>query len=553
MLFTARAYKGMVVTPHRLASEAGIAVLRKGGNAVEAAIAAAATLCVVYPHMTGLGGDTLWLVMPAEHGKKKLPPAAAFGPPFAPPFVIDGCGRSAGLASQKWYIDRSLNKIPTRGAASALTMAGAVSGWKTALDAASAWPSDKTPLPLAELFEDAIALAEEGYPVSTGQSALSGDILRGLNQVPGFAKTFLQNGKSPRKGSRLRLPALAATFKRLADEGLDSFYRGSLADTLAEDLEEAGSPLRREDFEAHRAETRRALELSCFGATVYNTPPPTQGLASLMILAIAERLAAKAGCNLHDETSLIHVVAEATKAAFVLRNRHIADPHHMTRDAQRMLDAAVLDDLAHGISLDTAKPWLHTGSEGGDTVWFGVMDRMGNSVSIIQSIYHEFGSGLVLPRSGVLWHNRGLGFVFEKGHVNSLAPNKQPLHTLNPAMAAFDDGRFMGYGTMGGDGQPQSQAAIFLRYARLGYPLQAAIVEPRWLLGRAWGDMSPSLKVERHFAPEVMRQLKGMGHDVESVGAFSSLMGHAGALVRHPDGLLEGAFDPRSDGAASCW
>ncbi|MDL2207397.1 gamma-glutamyltransferase, partial [Desulfovibrio sp. OttesenSCG-928-M16] len=413
MLFTARAYNGMVVTPHRLASEAGITILRKGGNAVEAAVAAAAALCVVYPHMTGLGGDAVWLVLPAAEAEEG-----------GHPFVIDACGRSAGLACETWYTERGHNHIPTRGPAAAMTLAGAVSGWQAALEAAATWQNQGNSLSLGELFEDAIKLAEDGFPLSTGQSTITFDVLHELSNYPGFARTFLLHGKSPGKGRRLRLPALAHTLSRLAAEGLDSFYRGALAKEMATDLEQAGSPLRIADFEKHKALLRSALSTNCFGATLYNSPPPTQGVASLMILALVERLTTNARCNLHDETSLIHATVEATKEAFALRNRFLADPEYMEREAESLLDPALLDKLAGKMSPDMAKSWPYTGSAGGDTVWLGVMDRMGNSVSVIQSIYHEFGSGLVLPRSGVLWHNRGLGFVFEKGHANSLAPNK---------------------------------------------------------------------------------------------------------------------------------
>lgn len=547
MIYTARAYKGMVSTPHRLASEAGVAILRKGGNAVEAAVAAAAVLCVVYPHMTGLGGDAVWLIMPAE-------PA----PDRQGPVVIDACGRSALAASRAWYESRGQNDIPVRGPLAALTMAGAVSGWDTALKIASAWPEGqgRGPLGLEELFADAVGLAEQGYPVSAAQSSTTFSMLAQLEQQPGFARNFLLHGKAPGKGRRLMLPALARTLRRLAQEGLNSFYQGSLAREMAEDLAGAGSPLCLDDFQAHAAVVRQPLSVNAFEATLFNSPPPTQGAASLMILALVERLVKKGNCNLHDEASFVHAVVEATKQAFALRDQYLADPEHMSRSGRSLLEDRLLDELAGRISLDQAAPWPlpgGTANAGSDTVWFGVMDQAGNTVSCIQSIYHEFGSGFVLPGSGVLWHNRGLGFCFEEGTANSLGPGKQPFHTLNPAMALFDDGRFMAYGTMGGDGQPQTQAAVFLRYARLSHPLQGAINEPRWLLGRAWGEKSNTLKVERLFPPELVLRLRTLGHEVETVPAFSSLMGHAGALVRHTDGLLEGAFDPRGDGSAGCW
>jgi gamma-glutamyltranspeptidase/glutathione hydrolase len=255
---------------------------------------------------------------------------------------------------------------------------------------------------------------------------------------------------------------------------------------------------------------------------------------------------------IEDESALIHLLVEATKRAFTLRDSYVADPEHMAQPAQALLSPEILLPLAEGISLSRALPWPMA-VPGGDTVWLGVMDQEGNTVSCIQSIYHEFGSGVTLPRSGIVWQNRGLGFAFAPGLPNSLAPGKKPLHTLNPALALLDDGRILSYGAMGGDGQPQTQAAVFSRYALLGFSPQQAVSAPRWLLGRAWGEADANLKVENDFSASVIDRLKTLGHEVELVPALSGMMGHAGVLVRHTDGLLEGAFDPRGDGAACCW
>ena len=179
------------------------------------------------------------------------------------------------------------------------------------------------------------------------------------------------------------------------------------------------------------------------------------------------------------------------------------------------------------------------------------MDSSGLAVSFIQSLYHEFGSGVVLPDSGIVWQNRGASFSLVPAHLLALAPGKQPFHTLNPAAARLNDGRVMVYGSMGGDGQPQTQAAIFTRYILQGIPLQESISRPRWLLGRTWGQTSDSLKLEGRFAPESIARLRALGHDVEVLADYSEAMGHAGAIVRHPNGLFEGASDPRSNGAAA--
>jgi gamma-glutamyltranspeptidase/glutathione hydrolase len=222
-------------------------------------------------------------------------------------------------------------------------------------------------------------------------------------------------------------------------------------------------------------------------------------------------------------------------------------------DPQALLDdGAALDAMAMRIDPARALPWPRL-SAAGDTVWFGAVDGRGQTVSVIQSTYFEFGSGIVLPRTGITMQNRGSSFRLAADDWNALRPGRKPFHTLNPALARFDDGRVMSYGTMGGEGQPQTQAAIFTRYARLGVPLQQAISAPRWLLGRTWGEDSTTLKLEDRFDPALYEALRAAGHAVELVEPFTAMMGHAGALVRHPDGRIDGASDPRSDGAALAW
>jgi gamma-glutamyltranspeptidase len=225
----------------------------------------------------------------------------------------------------------------------------------------------------------------------------------------------------------------------------------------------------------------------------------------------------------------------------------------MSMDPQALLDDTdALDRMANSIRLDRAAPWPQDATSG-DTTWFGVVDDEGRAVSAIQSLYFEFGSGLVLPRTGVTWQNRGSSFRLAHSGCNALEPRRKPFHTLNPALARFDDGRVMAYGTMGGEGQPQTQAAVFSRYAWLGVPLQQAVTAPRWLLGRAWGAASSTLKLEDRFAPRLYDELRAAGHEIELVPAFTTMMGHAGAIVRHADGMLEGAADPRSDGCVASW
>lgn len=400
---------GMAVAPHHLASQSALAILREGGSAIEAMVAAAAAIAVVYPHMNGLGGDGFWLIVPPE----------------GDPIAIDASGAAGSLATLEAYAGQ--RHIPNRGPQAAL-----------------------------------------GMPITLG------------------------------------------------------------------------------DLQAHRARRPGPLTLQHQQGTLWNLAPPTQGLVSLAILGITDRLKMADA----DDAQTVHRIVEATKRAFALRDAHITDPRHLDVDVQQLLTPEALQPLADSIDDASASPW--GGGKGpGDTVWMGVVDNSGLAVSFIQSIYHEFGSGVVLPDTGIVWQNRGAAFSLDPQHLLALAPGKQPFHTLNPAAARLNDGRVMVYGSMGGDGQPQTQAALFTRYILQGVPLQESISRPRWLLGRTWGQSSDSLKLEGRFAPACIARLRELGHDVEVLADFSEAMGHAGAIVRHPNGLLEGATDPRSNGAAA--
>lgn len=525
MLKALTAPRGAVTAPHHLAAQAGAGVLRDGGNAVEAMVAAAATIAVVYPHMNSIGGDGFWLV----------------SRPGQEPVGIEGCGRAAALATPDWYRAEGHASIPTRGPLAANTVAGAVSGWQAALEFAG------SRLPLARLLRDATDYARDGAPVTHSQVDYTGRFLAELAPQPGFAQAFLPGGQLPRALTLQRFPRLAATFEQMARRGLSDFYRGELARSIAAELERLGSPVRLADLERHEAARVRPLSVQLSVGTAYNLPPPTQGLASLMILALFDRIRAGVQADSFDH---VHRLVEATKQAFLVRNRHVGDPATMTVAPESFLQAASLDDRARAIDAARARAWPEPAIKG-DTVWMGAVDSEGCMVSYIQSVYWEFGSGVVLQDSGVNWQNRGASFSLDpKSHL-VIAPGRKPFHTLNPALARLNDGREMAWGNMGGDGQPQSQAAVFSRYAFFGQDLQRAVSAPRWLLGRTWGDMSVSLKVESRFDPELVAALAAAGHDVERIDAYSDMVGHAGALVRHPGGVIAGAADPRSDGCVA--
>ena len=243
----------------------------------------------------------------------------------------------------------------------------------------------------------------------------------------------------------------------------------------------------------------------------------------------------------------MHLIVEATKQSFTHRPTLWADPDALGDDYKNALTDERLNALASNIDMSQAKQWPFN-AEPGDTVWMAARDKKGQLVSFIQSVYWEFGSGILMSEGGFVWNNRGLSFSLNSNDANALKAHKKPAHTLNPALAKFDDGRRLAYGTMGGEGQPQTQAMIFTRHVLYGQDLQTAVTAPRWLLGRTWGAETTNLRIENRFPGALLKKLRAAGHDVETVGPFEEFMGHAGALVHHPSGLIEGAADPRSDG-----
>lgn len=526
---SARAGSGMVATPHWLASEAGREVLEEGGNAVEAALAAAAAIAVVYPHMTQMGGDGFWLIRE----------------PSGRVHYIEAAGFAGAKATIPFYREQGYDAIPPRGPLAALTVPGQVGGWMLAQEAARAFGGK---MPLRRLLEPAIAHARAGVPVSGSQHRLTAEKQAELADVPGFAGAFLDaDGTVPAVGTVRRFERLADTLEQLGAAGLDDYFRGDVGREIAADLERAGSPVTRADLGAFRAVTRAPLHVKLAGMELWSSPPPTQGLATLLILSIFEKL----GVARPEGFAHIHGLIEATKRAFLIRDRVVTDFDHLAHDPAAFLTPAALAREAAAIDPRRALPWPHKAAPG-DTIWLGAADKSGLAVSYIQSIYWEFGSGLVLPSTGVLMQNRGTSFSLDPRAKNPLQPGRRPFHTLNPGMAHFADGRVMAFGCMGGEGQPQTNAAVMSRYALFGVPLGEAIARPRWVLGRTWGSDTVNLRLEGAFDGNVADQLASAGHDVEIIPEpFADMMGHAGAVILHPGRAgLEGAHDPRSDGGA---
>ena len=531
--------RGMVTSPHYLATQAGVDTLRKGGTALDAAITLAAVLAVVYPQMCSIGGDNFWLAHEAATGTLH---------------GINASGRSGEKATRDFFTQKGLSAIPLRGPLAACTVPGVVSGWDAAHTLSRLWGS---PLSLADLLQEAIALASEGFAVTPSLAYwLHEDCktdpqgYRQLQNQPGFASTFLPTGKPAHVGQRLRLPELAATLSLIAQEGPRSFYEGELAERMTRWLADNGGLLTARDFAQHDAETVTPLSVRYRGLEACNLPPNTQGVASLSILNILEHMdVASLG---EGSAEHIHAIVEATKLAFAERDAYVTDPDFAQIPLDCMLSPAHGRELAQRIHMAHALEPANLLEPKGDTCWFGVVDAQGNAVSAIQSIFHDFGAGIVAGDTGVLLQNRGSFFSLDPSHVNTLEPLKRTMHTLNPPRLRKNGKPWLVYGTMGGEGQPQTQAALVTRMVDFGLSPHDAVAAPRWLYGRSWGLPVNNLRIEGRFAPRVATTLQHLGHDVEVLSGFSDLMGHAGAILCDQNtGLLFGATDPRSDGLAA--
>lgn len=512
-------YQSAFTAPHYKAAQVGQSILDAGGTASEAMVAAAAMVSVQYPHMNSIGGDGFWIISKAGQA----------------PIAIDACGAAASHIDVASY--RQRGEIPEAGGRAALTMAGTISGWQKALEL------DNAGMSLQTLLQPAIDAAEQGIDVTQSLVDASVKTFDRLSGLTHFNAAFLNNGAPLTLGDRLINKPLANTFKKLAHLGLDSFYRGELAEQIAKDLENAGSPLTRKDLQSYQAKVMMPLRVSMTKGHLYNLDAPTQGLASLLTLAIYDQLADQA----KSECDHIHLLVEATKQAFIIRDQQITDPKYLVTPLQNWLSSEVITHCVNNISINKALAWPHV-AKPGDTVWMGATDKHGTMVSFIQSIYWEFGAGVVLPSTGIIWNIRGKSFTLDESHHNVLRGGKKPFHTLNPAYAELNDGRRMVYGTMGGEGQPQTQACLFSRYLYQQMDLSAAIAQPRWLLGRTWGDSTNNLRLEASLYKTCGAELQTLGHDVTSVPDNNELMGHAGAIVLDAMGNTTATSDPRSDG-----
>lgn len=517
-----------VAAPHAAACEAGLAILREGGNALEATIAVAATIAVVYPHMNGIGGDSFWVIREPS-GKVRS---------------IEACGFAGEHATIERYRSMELDAIPLRGPQATLTVPGAIGGWQMAMEMAKA---NSGRLPLDMLLHHAVTAAREGSAVGKSEARYIIKDDQALFGLPFFKEAYFSEGKQPAAGSLRRFPALAATLQHLAEAGLDDFYRGDVGREMAADLEKAGTPITRADLTKYRAAERQPLSARVGDCMVYMPQPPSQGIAALMMLGIFDQLGVTRG----DSVDHLHGMIESVKRANSLRNRLVTEFDRIPEDLAPYLTETRFAREALQIDRERAAPWPLPRMEDGDTIWCGVIDGNGMAVSLIQSLFWEYGSGVVLPRTGVLMQNRGLGLSLDPASINALKQGRRPFHTLHAPLAVFDDGRTMSYGSMGGEVQPQITSNNFLRYARFGQSVTAALDAPRFTFGKAWNASRATVKMENRFDPALVAALQKRGHEVEiNPNPYADSFGHAGMLVKHADGRVLADHDPRADGGA---
>jgi gamma-glutamyltranspeptidase/glutathione hydrolase len=514
----------MVTSPHALATQCGVDVLAQGGNAIEAAIATVMALCVTYPHFCGLGGDAFLLVSDSQGNVQ----------------TISGIGQAAS------DLTAYTTAIPVRGPRSALTSAATVDalGQAQAISQ-SAWHGGKS---WGDLLAPAIRLARDGFEISASERFWLNFRLAEARTLPDIYRLYLHQGQVPPAGFVRKHPALARTLETLATRGPRDFYEGHLAQTIADGLRAAGSPLSARDLAQTRARIEPPLSVPYRGGELLAHQPPTQGLTTLQIMGLLERFDMAAVAE--GSADHYHLLVEAVKQAFMDRNRFVADPDFGAVPVARLLSPPHLSQQAAAINMHQALPWPHP-YQHGDTVYVGAADAAGNSVSLLATVYFDWGSGMLVGDTGMLWHNRGAAFSMDPAHPNVLAAGKRPFHTLNPGMYRKDGRVQLLYGTQGADGQPQTLAAVLTRLIDYRMDPMAALAAPRFLLGKTFSDSSDSLKLEDDVAPAVVAELGRRGHALSLINAHNPLMGHPGAIAIDPvSGHITGAHDPRSDGLA---
>lgn len=518
---TVHAVNGMAATSHPLATLAALDALRWGGNAVDAAVCAAAVLAVVEPQSTGIGGDCFVLFAPRGSGQI---------------VAYNGSGRAPAAAHAEWYRDQGITAFEP-GSAHAVTVPGAIEAWSRLV-------ADHGRKGLDDLLVPAITFAEEGFPVS---ARVASDWKRELPRLEFDAaarRIFLPGGSAPVAGDLHVQPELAATLKRIASEGPDAFYKGDVAQDLVDRLRAGGGLHTLDDFAGHHGEYVTPIRINYRGYDVFECPPNGQGLTVLLMLDILEGLDLARHGPLSAER--LHLEIEAGRLAYRDRNALLADPAHARIPVEHLLSAAYTDGLRALIRPDRAMTRLPAGgstdAEGRDTVYLCVVDSQLNAVSFINSTYWSFGSGIVGPRSGVVLQNRGLGFRLDPGHPNVIAPGKRPLHTIIPGMLARDGRAIMPFGVMGGDYQPFGHVHLLTNILDFGMDPQEALD-----LARVFHD-GEVVEVERGVPEAAVKGLAQRGHAIAKANEPHG--GGQAIMIDWKRGVMTGGSDPRKDGCA---
>ncbi len=546
------ASRGMVACAHYLATQAGLRILMQGGNAIDAAIAANATMTVVYPSTCSSGGDIFMLIWHAK--SQRL-------------YALNGSGRAPQGMSPEYFAAKGMQSIPERGPLT-VNVPGAVDGWFEALERFGSLPAET-------IFAPAIEYAEEGMPVTAKLSGWLSKAELVLKQWESSASIFLPARRPARTGEILRQPQLARTYRMLAKEGRDAFYNGPLARSITDYVQRCGGVLNMADMQRHRSDWVEAISSSYRGYDVYEFPPNTQGITALEMLNIIEGYDLK---SLGYQTpEYLHILLEAKKLAFADRDQYVSDPAFVDVPVERLLSKAYAQEQRKRINPLKSSASVAAGLEKeGDTMYLCTADSEGNIVSLIQSLYSRFGSGIVGGDTGVLLHNRGSYFSLDARHVNYLQPGKRTMHTLTPAMVLRDGKPYMAVGTMGADMQPQIHVQLLTAMLDFGMNTQQAISAPRWRSGRmklyppgrhndyiagqrgidelADRDIAEVVVLEKRFANGAPLLLEILGHRIQLEESWGDGMGHAQAIRVDPETrLFEGAADPRCDGLALGW
>ena len=519
---------GIVAASQPLAARAGVQILERGGNAVDAAIATNAVMGLVEPHYNGIGGDLFVIYYEAKSGKLYGLNAGGWAPTgLSAPFL-----RSKGQT-----------RMPNSGIYS-VTVPGAVKGWELLRARFGR-------LPLADLLAPAIFYADDGFPVTDVIADAWNGATRKLTNGPHAAEVFLPGGRAPRSGEIFKNPALAATMRLIAEKGPAGFYEGRTAEAILAVEKELGGTMTAADLKEYQPEWVEPISTTYRGWKVSELPPNTQGIAALMMLNMMEQY--PLGEYGLTSTKALHVMIEAKKLAYADMLRYVADPKFSTVPVLPMLDkahaktrAALIDPAKAACAVQPSKFGGLTDSEGGDTIYLSVIDRDGNIVSLIQSLYSSFGSGVVAPGTGVMLHNRGGLFMLEDGHPNQIAPRKRPLHTIIPAFMEKGDVK-IGFGIMGGFNQAQAHAQFVSDIADFGLDVQEALEVGRFTKGSFSGC---DVDVEALIPEATRKELISLGHQVRTVAPRSSTFGYGQAVMSDGTGVHVAGSEPRHDGAA---